>query len=474
MDQRHRFEFEGRPVTLYKRNGSPAWNVEFVVAGKRYRKALGEDLVAAETLAKSAILAAQGGAPLPAAPRAADGAEILEAHGQRVVLRQSPAGQWSARARLALPGATTTEIRRDLGTADLAQARVFAANLVLRGLADAAGISMAAASAEAPAPVAPSPAAPEGIRLGQLFEVYLRLAPTVGARGGVRPRSAVHAMQCLRNLVAETLGISHAQAAEQPLEVLTPSFARRWKDAWLARYLRSPHGAEEERRRTALRSGSSVWRQACSVFNRWMLAAYRDRNLVIPACVQEFMREPLWPSVRDEYRPADDATVSRTFEAARAFEAVGPQRDMAVAFWLAVGAGLRRGDIARIRWDEIVQREGRWWIASDAQGKDGERIDVPLLDEAAQALLPLREPGRQVLRHNYVTVARWISSWMQSLGWCSTKRLHELRAWSICRVGMAHGLDAARMFARHKDSSVTLRKYGRYLKLQHLTISLPQ
>lgn len=493
MNDKHRFVLEERPVTLFKRAGSPSWYVEFVARGKRYCKALGEDVVQAEAKAKALIMAANVGAPLPELPREGQGEQVL-AHGQRAVLQQTEAGTWLARVRLELPDRKASTVHQDLGTADLAQARVFASNLVLRLLGEAVhgtnkqaigsqhlsanSISDAECGAHkvVGAPVPPVLAAPTGgVLLGDLLDVYLKLAPVVGARGGVGATAAKRNSNCLRNVVAEGLGIEQEDALEQPLEVLTTANARRWKEAWVARYAKSRHGSEEERRTAAIRSGSSVWRQGRSVFNRYMLAAYRDRGIQVPACVGEWLREPLWPSVRDEYRPADDATVKRTFEAARQLCAKDPhQRDVAVAFWLAVGAALRRGDIGRIRWDDIIQREGQWWVASDAQGKDHERIEVPLLDDAASALAAFREPGKPVLWHTVDRVARWVAAWMDELGWGSAKKLHELRAWSICQVGAQHGLEAARMFARHKDPSLTVRKYGRYLKLQHLKVSLPR
>lgn len=478
MRDTHRFECEGRPVTLYKRAGSPAWNVEFVARGERYRKALGEDLVQAEAKAKALILAANVGAPLPELPREGQG-ELVLAHGQRVFLKQNARGTWAARVRLALADRKTADVQQDLATTDLAQARVFAGNLIARLLAEAvhgAAPAPRVVTPSAAAPVPPVQAAPTGgVLLGDLLDVYLRLAPVVGARGGVGATAAKRNCNCLRNIVAEGLGIEQEEALEQPLEVLSPANARAWKEAWLARYAKSPHGSVEDRRKAAIRSGSSVWRQGRSVFNRYMAAAYRDRGIQVPACVLEWLREPLWPSVRDEYRPADDATVTRTFEAARALCPKDPhQRDVAVSFWLAIGAALRRGDIGRIGWDDIIQREGQWWVASEAQGKDGERIEVPLLDDAASALAAFREPGKSVLWHTVDRVARWVAAWMDELGWDSSKKLHELRAWSICQVGSQHGLEAARMFARHKDPSLTVRKYGRYLKLQHLKVSLPK
>jgi integrase len=486
MNDKHRFEFEGRPVTLYKRAGFPAWNVEFLAAGQRYRKALGEDLAKAEQTAKAMILAARAGTPLPVVNPDVQG-ELVVAHGQRAVLQQTKEGTWLARVRLELPDRKPSTVHQDLGTGDLAQARVFASNLVLRLLGEA--VHGAAPAAQQPArqvvnpntevvgsPVPPVLAAPTGgVLLGDLLDVYLQLAPVVGARGGVNATAAKRNCNCLRNIVAEGLGIAQEEALEQPLEVLTTANARCWKAVWVARYAKSRQGSEDDRRTAAIRSGSSVWRQGRSVFNRYMLAAYRDRGIQVPACVQEWLREPLWPSVRDEYRPADDATVKRTFEAARQLSDKDPhQRDVAVAFWLAVGAALRRGDIGRIRWDDIIQREGQWWVASDAQGKDHERIEVPLLDDAASALAAFREPGKPVLWHTVDRVARWVAAWMDELGWGSAKKLHELRAWSICQVGAQHGLESARMFARHKDPSLTVRKYGRYLKLQHLKVSLPR
>ena len=80
-------------MALYKRERSPCWYAEFVASGKRYCKALGEDLQQAESMAKAAIQASSAGTPLPVVPRpAVEGVEVVEVHRQRAVLRQSPSG----------------------------------------------------------------------------------------------------------------------------------------------------------------------------------------------------------------------------------------------------------------------------------------------------------------------------------------------------------------------------------------------
>lgn len=136
MSEKHRFECEGRPVTLFKRGTSASWYVEFEVRGERHRRRVGQDLGQAEAMTKALILTANVGAPLPELPREGQGERVL-AHGQRVFLKQNARGSWVARVRLVLPHRKTGDVQRDLRTADLAQARVFAGNLVAGLLGDA-------------------------------------------------------------------------------------------------------------------------------------------------------------------------------------------------------------------------------------------------------------------------------------------------------------------------------------------------
>jgi hypothetical protein len=139
MNNKHRFKFEGRSVTLFKQGMSPNWCVEFWAKGQRYRKRLGKDLVQAEAWAKAMIQAACAGVSLPELPREGQG-EVVVAHGQRALLRKNASGNWCARVRLVMPGRPPQNLQRDLGTADLAQARVFAANLIVQLLTEAAGM----------------------------------------------------------------------------------------------------------------------------------------------------------------------------------------------------------------------------------------------------------------------------------------------------------------------------------------------
>jgi integrase len=221
--------------------------------------------------------------------------------------------------------------------------------------------------------------------------------------------------------------------------------------------------ARREARERALRTSRSVIRQARSLFNRRhrMLDQYEARGLVIPRRhIEEFMSCRVEGRDRKpEYFPPSDEVVQQAFAA---IEDQKHQPKIYIAFWLAVGAGLRRGEIGRMRWEYIVERQGRAWI-SGSLGKDGERIEVPLQDRAAKALEPFRKPEGKCIEQESLEWARKLNNWMESQGWSTEKKMHELRAYTGSLIYQQDPIWAM-MFLRHKSIKQTEGFYVRYSK----------
>jgi len=300
----------------------------------------------------------------------------------------------------------------------------------------------------------------------------------------IKERSATNNVSALRQILAIAFDLPQtppaaAVAATNPLaaNVLTAQTIRRFREKFLAARLRDLAGdALERARNVAFISGTSMLSQGRSVFTRQACTHYEDLGLHLPPTVAEFRSEPPFKRVGADYMPASDAIVAKTFAA------IAEQKDanLVAAFWLATGAGLRKGEIARAKWGHLSLQQGKPWFDSDIPGKDGRPIKVPLLTFAANALKTLRadQPDHATIltgTHTEVTetVFRRIGEWMTALGWESEKKVHELRAWAGSKIIETHGMEAASNWMRHKELRTTQLKYGRYVKVKDIDIALP-
>lgn len=283
--------------------------------------------------------------------------------------------------------------------------------------------------------------------LGSVISLYRELA-------NIAPRSIRNNILAMEQVLRET---GSGPAEPFPLTSFSATLARQFQDAFVRRYTAGlPEQAAREARERALRSSRSLLQQARSLFGRAMVERYTDRGLVMPPGVHEFVRYRLAGRIaKREYLPPPDSVIDRTFQAVESLR--DKDRDLYIAFWLAVGAGLRLSEIRRARWEDFVERSGRLWI-SGGVGKDGERIEVPLQARAVCALAPFRKTAGPVVRGEWF---RRLNRWMAGLGWQTTKKLHELRAYvgSLLYVQNPH---AAMRFLRHKSIRMTEQFYVRY------------
>lgn len=198
--------------------------------------------------------------------------------------------------------------------------------------------------------------------------------------------------------------------------------------------------------------------QARCLFVRPMLTHYRSQGLTVPD-LAGFMTCPLVGSVqKTEYHQPPDRVIEQTFAKAKELESIDPP--IFLAFWFAVGAGLRRGEIAALRWEHLVERDGRVWI-SGGIGKNGERIEVPVQAKAVHAITPHRQKEGKVMPGVGVEWAKRLNWWLTCQGWTTEKKLHELRAYVGSLIYRENPL-AAMKFLRHSSIRITERFYVRY------------
>lgn len=299
--------------------------------------------------------------------------------------------------------------------------------------------------------------------LQEVFDLYDKLAV-------IDPRSIRTNKSCMMLIVAATLG-EPTKPRQVLLSSLTPDMLRKYQMAVVNRYVAKVResgtdpdleGQEREARERALRTSMSTIHQARSLFTKRhdLVTQYSDAGLIIPPNIDEFMTcKLLGKRVKSDYLVPPDTVVKSAFKEIEKLRDSDPHAY--IAFWFAVGAGLRRREIQRLQWEHIIERDGFLWV-SGGIGKDGERIEVPIQTKAVEKILPLRKTSGRVLGDEVgLEWANRLNTWMRHLGWQTEKKLHELRAYVGSLIYRQNPVMAMK-FMRHKSIAITERFYCRY------------
>lgn len=283
-------------------------------------------------------------------------------------------------------------------------------------------------------------------------------------RHGLTKRSARNNELAMLTIIKRVTGKAEIDPKRVTLSFINDDLPVRFQDTVCAEYCavaKKDEPSQREARERALRSSRSTINQARSIFTRQeahdLRGIYKKEGLQVPECVNGFMTVKLRGSrPKTNYNPVPDSVIDRTFER---IEEVKPYDiELYKAFWLDVGAGLRRGEFLRVEREHFVERDGMMWI-SGGIGKDGERIEVPIQSRAWEALKPLLPEKGRVIKSS--EVAKRLCHWLRFQGWMTQKKAHELRAYvgSLIYQKSPH---AAMAFMRHKSISITERYYVRY------------
>lgn len=293
--------------------------------------------------------------------------------------------------------------------------------------------------------------------LGKVLEVYRKIH-------GIKARSARNNELAILLIVRRCLGKDFDPRLIS-LTYLEKSLPYRFQDITAADYCAglTDDGALREARERAFRSSRSTLNQARSLFSRRpehdLIERYKQAGLHIPDCVKDFMTVKLRGKlVKSDYHPPGDDVIQKTFD--RITEVERFDLNLFKAFWLDVGAGLRRSEIGRVDWSHCIERDGFVWI-SGGIGKDGERIEVPIQDRAWSALKIHRKPRGPIIEGEKLEWSKRLNNWMRCLGWETEKKMHELRAYVGSLIYQKDPL-AAKKFMRHKTIAVTELFYVHY------------
>jgi integrase len=304
---------------------------------------------------------------------------------------------------------------------------------------------------------------------GQVSELYRPADGTMGL-AGIKDASARNNVWAFGKVFK--VGLNIDDPAKVRLEVvneaLVSKFQRNMEIQYCADAGKSPQ-VQAIAREQSLRSSRSLIRQARSLFNQSVMKQYREQGLKIPACVDGFMKAKLRgeDKKREYLQPPDEVVQGAMVNIEKMRE---PDPEVYRAFWLALGCGLRRGEIFRARWEHFAVRNGQLYYDGDLSelpeekniGKDGEPVRVPVQAKGWAKLLPFKQAKGRVLGENAtMEFARRINWWMKGQGWNTEKKLHELRAY-IGSLLYREDPKMACLFMRHKDVETTKEFYVRY------------
>jgi hypothetical protein len=309
------------------------------------------------------------------------------------------------------------------------------------------------------------------VSIGQIVEACLKSV------GGPSKATRADYIWALRKLIETVQGKTPAWTTHS-VEILTPDFVYKYRTAILDQ-LEEEEADELDSQRT-LRTGNSVLRQARAVFSPALLEYYRiQAELQLPD-LNGFRSAPGFRgTVKKDYQRPADSLIEKTFAELEASRDTHPDRYKAC--WLALGFGLRKGEIAAAQTDWIVPVGGRIHLElRSVIQKDGTESLITKNGQAAPRI-PVANGAWEKLQarpslgayfiggcksYRIDDIFREVNSWLRSLGWQTQKGIHELRAYAGCQVIMRDGLLAGSHWLRHERVETTQKFYGRYVQTQ--------
>ena len=252
-----------------------------------------------------------------------------------------------------------------------------------------------------------------------------------------------------------------------PLNRITPRKIQRWK----LDYVREKSEGNPERARRARTSVNSLMRQAKSLFGEKRVPHLRHLDLPSPL-----------PFDGVDFYPRESKRYSSTIDAASLYsEAAEELADKHPESWkiflLALGAGLRRGEIDTLLWEQIdfdrklVRIKTTQYFKPKSEDSAGE---VEIDDELVEILRELYErgsgefviessrdpkPGASYSFTRAESAFKTLYLWLQNKGVKDSKPLHTLRKEFGSIICQKAGLYAASRLLRHADIAVTASYY---------------
>ena len=315
-----------------------------------------------------------------------------------------------------------------------------------------------------------------------------------------KPSSFAGYARALRLIAAEILKVKKTKARygrgggeyrrsadSIPLSILSPEAIQSWRIA----YVKNRGGDNPARQPAARITCNSLARLARSLFSPPIRKFIP--NLLLPEPIP-FEGVAFYPRESMRYQSKiDPAVLLRTAqEKLASLSGQGQRRIQSEAFKvlvLALGAGLRRGEIDRLLWRQVNLQAGVIHIeateAGDVKTEDsaGEvAIDRTLCDilqgfkTRATSQYVIDGMGEaassRAWGHAYrcTPVFDFLTAWLRKNGVEGNKPLHTLRKEAGAMIATAKGIYAASRFLRHADIQVTAMHYADHK--ERITIGL--
>jgi integrase len=241
---------------------------------------------------------------------------------------------------------------------------------------------------------------------------------------------------------------------------VTPARVQAWKRAFIARA-----GDDPLKQRSARTSFNSFLRRAKSLFAP---KCVKHLSIALPSPLP-FDGIAFEPKQSSRYRSSIDAA-ALTIAAQR--ELAEEDEPVYLAFLLALGAGLRRGEIDRLqwgafRWDHHAIRieptahfEPKTEHSIADVAVDSELMNV-FKAYTAQAAFSFVIEGPETASDQYRAkeVFERLSKWLRKHGVTARKPIHELRKEFGSMINRRHGLSAASDQLRHSGIAITAAYY---------------
>jgi len=281
---------------------------------------------------------------------------------------------------------------------------------------------------------------------------------------------------CTRINTANALGNLWKRATGKTLDggdlitILDAELVRKWKTACLARADAEAKG-DPMRRDQLLFSANRILAQARAIFTVDRREDYKREGLELPDSINGFLTEPRFRRLaKRHHSPASDVLESATFEALEGLR--DTDRNLYIASWLALGFGLRKGEISQARVGWLRSVGGLPFLDGQmlTKNKNGRPLFIRGVlggyDKLA-ALLVGRLPTAFIIEGTATErkelVFRRCAKWMSDLGWPNRKKIHDLRALSGSLVARLHGPIAGQKHLRHAELSTFMNSYAHHV-----------
>ena len=252
------------------------------------------------------------------------------------------------------------------------------------------------------------------------------------------------------------------------LDVLSPDAIQAWRIRFIAKAGRNP-----ALQRTARISCNSLIRQARALFSKKLLKFIK--GIEHPASLP-FADCEMFP--RESMRYISKIDPSTLLQCAQDNLAESDP-DAFLALLLAIGAGLRRGEIDNLLWRQVDFKSAAIHIEATEAGalKSEDSAGSVPLDDAflgilrgymAKASSPYvigtsdRETESREWGQSYriKSVFNRLNAWLRANGVDAPKPLHTLRKEAGSQIATQSGIYAASRFLRHADIQVTAQHYA--------------